>query len=451
MKGKWHIAGLMILLAAGLTGCGQQNTAGNPGTVSSGTVSAEVVTKTVDWYANSSNSYEVSEGEYAGDDPELLVQKKLDGTEVRTYGIKGLYELGRVTDQWIYYVVEREDDLDEENCSLAELWRVPVEKGNEGDHLLLEKKELLLSGYHMNSSLYVADDYIMYLVEEDDEEKRAVYRYDLQTKQSVPLMDGKKMEEAELVWGRQKTQGPMILQDQLFLAAEHNLYAIEPDSGRWKQIYQDESQDISIIVREKDPQGQYFYFSDNEQIYRYHAGAEKAELFLSRTVIREKLEELGLWGKKGRYEEGCICDIMAYRDYLYLDVSVSWKQRMRLDETSNEELQGKMLDWECSRTILLKISPEHPAELVHESAVADYFESHSNHIDREKLGYEYIEDSAIGGLSPEKGEILLICNGSRYFFDTLSYAAYDLTTGKIRKVKREDGDRERGISVNERK
>lgn len=460
MKREWlafsivsNLVALVLVLA--LTGCGAVTETEHLVAVSGEAVSGEAVVRnvtddsavkpdgeaerkdgTVSWYANKDNEYEIS-------DEELLVQKKRDGTVVHTFQIKDLYQLGRVTNQWIYYIVYREDDMDKENCCLSELWRMSTGKRADGDHPDLEKKELLLSLYHMSVDFYVTDDYIIYLGgEDDDEERMTVYRFDLQTKQSVPLMDGKKLKWADLIWRIREDQGPLMLQGQLFLDTEDSIYAFEADSGRYKQIYYFKKDEA--YANDIEQSGEYIYFSpDNSQIYRYHAGDEKAELFIPKAVIQQKLEEICLWGKNGRDGTGGIYGIMSYKDRLYLDVSVSWKQKMRLGEDENGDGGGEMTDWDCNRTILLSVPVSSPEELAYESAVTDYFKKHSQYIDNMRpAGNEYLEDSRICGISPEKGEILLMSNGSRYFFDTRSYAAYDLTTKKIRKVKRKEAEKE---------
>lgn len=468
MKREWCSFGIVSKLVAlalvlALIGCGQGKEAGNLTAASGGAVSGETIERDVtgvskvvaadeteekdeiiNWYANKDNVYDISE---ESEDEDLLVQKKLDGTVVRTFRIKGLYHLGRVTDQWIYYIVYREDDRDEENCCLSELWRIPTGKREDGDHPDLEKKELLLSRYHMSDDFYATDDTIIYLGgedDDDDEEWMTVYRYDLQTKQSVPLMDGKKLEGAEFVWNRrQEDQGPLMLQGQLFLATEHSLFSMEAESGNWKQIYYDRENEYEDDFFNMERGGKYIYLSpDSEQVYRYRGGDKKAKVIISKDRIQKKLDEICLWGKKGRDGQGSINGVMVYQDRLYLSVCVSWKQRMRLDEYEDEEVRREMIDWECRRTILLSAPVSSPTELTHESAVAAYFKEHSWYVDNMKEGNHHIEDSSIGYISPEKGEILLMMNGYRGHFDSRSYAAYNLTTKKIRKVKRKEAEAE---------
>lgn len=272
-----------------------------------------------------------------------------------------------------------------------------------------------------------------------------LYRYDTETKQSVPVMDGKELEEAAFVWRKQEEKGPLMLQGQLFLADEHSLYSIEADSGAWKQIYHDSQEFLDFLSsgREIERCGGYIYFSpDNKQIYRYSGNDEKAERVLSEDAVREKLEEISLWGEKGQDGEGGIYGIMAYQGRLYLDVAVSWTQKMRLklSEDAEAEEGGEEADWRCNRTILLSTAGD-SGELTYESAVSDYFEKHAKYVSQDKWEEKvHNEDSSIYILNEK--EILLSCNQSRYFNSPV-YAAYDPETKKIRKVTKEEAGEER--------
>ncbi len=458
MKRKWcgWILVAVIVLLTGLTACGQKGTAGKLTAASGGAGEGSDLqsekkgqeNEDINWYANKDNAYEKLEtyDEEKDMDKNFLVQKKMDGTTVQRFYIKDLYELYRVTDQWIYYCVYRDDDMDADNCRLSEVWRAPIEKKTDGDHPDLGKKELLLSMYHM-TDLCVMDPYIYYLGGEDEEEsgKMTLYRYDTETKQSVPVMDGKELEEAAFVWRKQEEKGPLMLQGQLFLADEHSLYSIEADSGAWKQIYHDSQEFLDFLSsgREIERCGGYIYFSpDNKQIYRYSGNDEKAERVLSEDAVREKLEEISLWGEKGQDGEGGIYGIMAYQGRLYLDVAVSWTQKMRLklSEDAEAEEGGEEADWRCNRTILLSTAGD-SGELTYESAVSDYFEKHAKYVSQDKWEEKvHNEDSSIYILNEK--EILLSCNQSRYFNSPV-YAAYDPETKKIRKVTKEEAGEER--------
>ncbi len=448
MKRNWRRWFLVVLtvLFTGLTACGQ-GTGGSLTAVSGGAGSGlrDEVKQQRDeyssWFANKENAYEVLEtyDEKKDTDKNFLVQKKLDGTTVRRFYIKDLYQLNRVTDEWIYYCVYREDDMDDDNCRLCEVWRAPAGKETDGDHPVLEKKERLLSMYHL-TDLCVLDSYIYYLGGEDGVEdgKMTLYRYDLETKRPIPVMGDKKLEEAAFVWRKQEEKGPLMLQGQLFLSDEDSLYSLKADSGEWKQIYYGEDLSFLSSGSEIERCGENIYFSpDNKQIYRYGGMAEKAERVIPKDAIQAKLEEISLWGRKGHEGEGSIYGIMVYHGRLYLTVGVSWTQRMRLKLTEAAEAEegGAEADWRCSRTILLSAAAEF-GELTYESAVSDYFAEHAKYVSQDKFNERvHNEDSSLGVLNEK--EILLSCNRSRYF-NAPVYAAYDPETKKIRKVAKEE-------------
>lgn len=454
MKREWRVSGIFpgfvaLALVLALIGCGRREDTVDLAAVSNGAVSGEAAQTTdteedenQDWYANDDNVYSYGEGGALDEDD--LIQMKPDGTIVRKWEIKDFYRLCKVTDQWIYYIVYREDDMDEDNCRLSEVWRMPIEKKEDGDHPHPEKKELLLSGYHISESIYVSDSCIIYLEGDDGEEELVtMYHYDLQTKQSEPWMDGKRFEEADFVWRQSETHGLLVFQGQLLFYTEDSIYLIEIDSGKWKQIYYG-AKDLELFDNMIERCGQDIYFiSDDDQIYRYCSGDERAELFLSKEGIMSKLEKICLWGEKGWDGEGFINSIMIYKGRMYLNVGVSWKQKMRLYKDVDGKDRGKMADWECWRTILLSAPVSSPAELTHESAVADYFKKHCKYADSMKTGgNEHIEDSRISFAVLKNGEVLLMINGSRAYFDSRSYAAYDPVTKKIRKVKRKEAETE---------
>lgn len=455
MKKKWVGWIQVVLLVLVLTACGQKGIAGNLTAASGGVAGDDGLRdeqeedrdEDLNWYANKDNVYEMLQtyDEKKDLDKNYLLQKKPDGTTVKRFYIKGLYELYRVTDQWIYYCVYREDDMDDENCRLSEVYRVPTGKKADGDHPALEKKELLFTSYHI-TDLCVLDPYIFYLDSEMEGEEKILYRYDPETKQTVPLMEGEKLEEPSFAWKKQEDKGPLMLQGQLFLLDENSLYSIEADNGECRQVFHVSKGDLSLLSsgREMERCGEYIYFSpDDKQIYRYGGTDKRAERVISGEAVQAKLEEICLWGEKGHDGEGGISGIMAYEDRLYFIVEVSWTQKMRLklSEAAEAEEGGKEADWRCTRTILLSAQEHSPAELTYESAVSDYFAEHAKYVSQDKFGDRvHNEDSSIWILNEK--EILLSCNGSRGFNSPV-YAAYDPGTKKIRKVTKEEAGDER--------
>ena len=192
---------VLLLAAVCLTGCSgeyvregisRQNETPSVEVVSGGAVSGGVVSgqavvaekvsdKKIDigrkyQFCNSTDLY-VSSGEYENG----IEHRRRDGAFVETLkpGKRGADEiwLALVEEDWLYYGRWYRDEEDTGGEESDELWRAPIQKGKEGDKVLLDQEEFIVKGKgEVYEGVFVIGDMLYYT---DDE---GYYKYDMKKK-----------------------------------------------------------------------------------------------------------------------------------------------------------------------------------------------------------------------------------------------------------------------------
>lgn len=323
-KVKYITAGLALCgILTGLMSCGVVNTDGDSassvsgsavtGSVATGSAasgSTLAVTSTEkdverNRYANHNNiyktTYDISD-EY--EENQKLAQMKLDGTVVQRYEIEGLDGVAWVTDEWVYYVIEK--------CAL---WRAPIEKAAGGDRLKLDRAERLFQEEYLYAeNIYVADTGVFYIAA-----KYELRQYDFAKKKSVLL---KKVEGwLDILFTDEPSENrPIMLGDSLFIQHQHEskLYTLDTTNASLKEIYKD--LDLNLLypdsILEYEDSVYFVPNSEEMQVYRYDG--EKVECMIKKGAMKKRISDLNY----PTGDEVAINRIFTYKDRMYFYVRV---------------------------------------------------------------------------------------------------------------------------------
>lgn len=433
---KIGISFVCILLFVGLTGCGVGNITGGESqkTVSGGAVSgsssderaadaakkADQSMKKVNRFVNDNSRYREEE---KGDDT-ILVQQKLDGTLVEEFAVPDLYFLCGVTNQWVYYSTidySLGDDMP------RDVWRTPIVKKKDGDHLNWKKKEKLfrLDYLEAGDMMYVTDSYIIYRGITEDMVTEALYQFDLEKKKSEQLFTNR----SYIVASDLGDEECYVKNGSLLVATEEDLGWMEPQSGKLEKIYSGlDLQEIPEGILCVSQCGQELYFTpDHWRVCRYRDGDTVADCVMEKGDIQRKLEEI-VREKKGKEVMGPIKEMFAYQDRMYLSISAQWRQP--------EHTEAGKRKIERNQEILLSVAVDHISDLRYETAVTQYLEKHASLIKatRKEKGNKFVSCDLDGYFYQINGaRAVYMLNYTKGSTKPKGFACYNLETGKMRK------------------
>lgn len=364
--GKRHVVMgvLLAILVSGLCGCQKKNIAADYRDTVSGAVirpGLDEAQTSEDFWTLAQERLRGAEKRFAfGDEifttlideskesmPLILVRQDAEGRQHK-YEIKGLVALCAVTEDWLYYVTE---DENEEGDTYEALWRAPVD-GTAKEPLLLHKLERLISGAMFVSDLYVTDSYLIFEGCVDEKGGSRCYRYNLDTGKCVPLGEEREFEEGDLLYTDSEL---VVFNGCLFMETEKGVYTIDPKEDRITRLMDKEDP-----VRMVQCGGKMYLTADHKTVFCYEGMEGKPVCVLPETVLKKKLEEMKLWGEDGTYRSHSIEGIFANGGRLYFSVSAEWKSKK--DSSYGGVIRG----------ILLSAAAENVAELRHENGVFDY-------------------------------------------------------------------------------
>lgn len=407
------------LVVALFTGCGLSNTAGD--TVSDGAVSGSAVsggavapekrkvkdqaekdettaTEVKNCLANDDNRYDVV---WKDGGAHFLRQTRLDGSHKKKIEIKNIDSVCWVTNEWVYYTVSKEED--EKDA----LYRIPIKKTEQGDSLLLKRKEAVVTENYVDSDLYVTDTYIIYHTYADNYRSR-IYKLDLRTKEKKALLLAEDAEEVFNIcymWGEDEDgeKGfPVMKSGKLFLCGEYKVWLLDPETEEVKQLASGDR------FWHEVQQGKIWFVGD-ESIYLYDEKKEEAACVLSQEQLRELLVQEGIFGNKQSTREVEIYETWYYQGRFYLEI-YSYDKKPYWD-------------------VLLSFSLQNPEDIRNERTASDFIRK----LDEKGYGYDEICEVKDGkmllGFWAEKED------------EEDPYAVYDLDTKKIRRISEKEADR----------
>ncbi len=413
---------LVMALLVSMTGCQWRSGKGKnvyPATDDFWQLVQKEMEENTEVFSNDNNSYCITIGE---DDEEVLTQQQIDGTLIQNHSVNQLDELLQVSNVWLYYSTW------ENEAGFPVFWRVPIQKTENGDQLLWEKREALLLDFTEIS--YITDFYVIY------ETVDGIFKLNLQNGEKLSVMVENRQLNGTVVCCRY--QGSVILDEKLFVIEGSSLYSLEPDSGTVMQIYTGEKwKDDFTLYRHTGMvsfDDSVYFTCDNETIWQYCKGEEQAVCVISEEDFSKKLKEFGL-KKKNRFQEYCITEIFLYQDRVYF-----WIKEY-------DEKQERPADAEIC---FLSAPASDLSQLRNESVVTDYLhywktegtfaDAISDDIVNQEM-YMYKPDR-IEGVVDDKiilSEIRLSQSG-RSYVERMYFVAYDpeldqiLERSDIRKV-----------------
>ena len=418
---KQYITKLLTgtLVAALLTGCGFSNTAGD--TVSDGAVSGSAVSgdavapqnrkvkdqadkdqttvaEVKDCLENDDNRYGIG---YNNDGDPFLRQTRLDGSHKKKIEIKDIYFLLWVTNEWVYYTVYPESGDEKET-----LYRIPIKKTEQGDSLLLKKKEVVITENYLDSNLYVTDTYIIYCTW-DDKYKNRIYKLDLRTKEKKALLTAKDDEDEEeyeiyYMWEDGVKKFPLMKSGKLFVCDQDKVWLLDPETEKVKQLASGD------WFRHEVQQGKIWFFGD-ESIYWYDEKKEEAVCVLWQEKLRELLVQEGILGNKQSKGNVEIYAEWYYQGRFYLEVY--W------------------YDKKLETDVLLSFSLQNPEDIRNERTASDFIRKYN-----EK---EYCYDEVY---EVKDGKMLMNFWAKEEDEEDF-YAVFDLDTKRIRRISVKEAER----------
>lgn len=405
------------LVAALLTGCGLSNTAGD--TVSDGAVSGSAVsgdavapqnrkvkdqadkdettaTEVKNCLANDDNRYGIG---YNNDGDPFLRQTRLDGSHKKKIEIKDIESVCWVTNEWVYYIASKEGD------EKATLYRIPIKKTEQGDSLLLKRKEVVVTENYVDD-LYVTDTYIIYCTC-DDKYRDRIYKLDLRTKEKKNLLLAEDADDIFgicYMWGKDEDDEkrfPLMKSGKLFFCSEDKVWLLDPETEEVKQLASGD------WFWHEVKQGKIWFVGD-ESIYWYDEKKEEVVCVLSREQLRELLVQEGILGNKQSKRKVEIYETWYYQGRFYLEVY--W------------------YDKKLETDVLLSFSLQNPEDIRNERTASDFIRKYN-----EK---EYFYEEVYG---VKDGKMLMgfWAEGDEEDF----YAVYDLDTKRIRRIREKEAER----------
>lgn len=395
-----------LCILSGLTGC--ERFSGRQDTVHDG-VSSDIVSSVtavegtgqteripLNYYERNSTNLYLSSGDYNT----VIVQRKLDGTLVKTLEPElrraDMISVRYVDDKWLYYTRWRKKD------DSAELWRAPIQKRDDCDDVKLEQEELVLvSDDGIYDSIYVAGDVLYYSEASEREHVGAYRKYDLKRQRQVKFRNGapKQSLYSANYWLGFCNETMFLARDDELANDDHSggIYAQEQETDIFHRITKHFVN--CCVFNEK-----YMYFTeytgeeDRDCVKIYGEGIREPEVYVSHKQVRAAMEEQGFAKKE---EEVTI-------EFLYLTEE-------RLYILAEADMQSQVV-LSCGLT----------GEPV---------------LTREQKLYDRYKDKFINGEFGTEGDIYFVdgkCLVEDYSDEESTYECCDLTTGETKTVTEQD-------------
>ncbi|MDE6568119.1 MAG: hypothetical protein K2K70_10370 [Lachnospiraceae bacterium] len=427
----------IITIIFTLTGCGRNVTDQNSDpadSVNKITTLSESPNEGIDLLSNSSNSYfNIPDGV----DIQGVIQQDIAGTtEGQIIEIPDCAEVYAVTDSGLYYTKYDYDDEDKDSgIRSGSLYRIPIEKTDHGDRLLIEQSETIFQPEKSIQSIddipYITDKYIIYI-----SSGKLLYKLTLTEKTPQLLYEWKDAEKYEeegyFTLMKDYNNNHLIQKDGLlFLATYTGIFSLDPDNGELHQIHTDEyDNDHSQAAFNGN-----LYITCGHEVYLYDGTTDQAVCFLDTDAIYQSVDAVNPWSDsdsdtdtnrhckiKGIYPDG---------DKIYYNIEANWRKKEKAD---NGLEKGKMVDQWHRRTLLFSTQNEKNSALQYEKDFSEYWNRTIKHKtdypDEEEIGSPY-ESLELGHIHGIQNHTVTFCpNGN--VTDTM--VEYDLQTGNTRQL-----------------
>lgn len=343
-----------------------------------------------------------------------IEQRTLDGILCFSCKVKSLKELWWVDNGWIYYSVALPGNSGEE------LRRAPISQEEEGERILWNQKENLLTDEYINA-LCISGSYVVY------RGNKTYYRYDLQQKTSLAL--GCKGKQKYIPWTEfisTLQNVPLVKDGFTFLGNPHyvgHFYCLDIENWKVRKIagrklFYDQVAATSHA---------FFYVSGNGNIWQYNPTTNQSSLFADKKAIDKIIQGIQP-APAHKKVTWAIHEIFGEHDDLYIQVYTYWQ----------EKTKGKADTEEHYRMLILSIPQDVPFEISYEKALSECL--------KEKSRRQYLQRF---DCTAESGEICNIVdgccilllysggkkNGKRYVFKD---GCYSLNTGSFKYITKKD-------------
>ena len=259
-------------------------------------------------YSNDSNSYQMELNEEKTET--VLVQRNLDGSSPQKFPEEEVVEILSVTNQELYYKKWEEITAD------TVLWRVPIQKTQEGDVLLWKERKGLAQSERDDFCL-VPDSCVIY---EDD---NLIHKLELSTDETAPLCEEMHWTRPDIVMGR--TRETVCIDGNVFIQDGGNLYCLDTAQEKAWQIYGDNrapnlKEGFYECYNSVVTSGDSLYFTqDFKSVWQYRLGEEQAVCAVSQEQLLESLQKLESQNDAS-YQDYSITGLELYQNELYLAI-----------------------------------------------------------------------------------------------------------------------------------
>lgn len=164
---------------------------------------------------------------------QVWMQENPDGTGKKTIGLEHVSCVLWLTNDWIYYSCERNDNHD--------VYRVPIGHKEEVSYDISGQErlfEMQTDGEDIQDTFFVTDTYIFYSQFDENSEISTYYRYDMETGKSTEVFTleaGDEGIEAEMIQNK-CTNLPVMLENSFFLSNDTGIWRVYFDTLEKKRI-----------------------------------------------------------------------------------------------------------------------------------------------------------------------------------------------------------------------
>lgn len=236
---------------------------------------------------NDRNIYEEGDG--------VLIQRRLDGTLVKTWKVKKLYNLLYVDDEYVYYSNSYypDDDGDEEPCS--DVYAIPIRTGGDGNDVLMTERTEKITGSLEGvvcRPFYIDGEYMICRL------------YDYEWGSDIIKLDRKKGKIKGMRRKDEEYDGYSsfaVVGGTLFSYVEDRLCSQKPAS--------DEQQELGTDWQCEWSRTQFFY-KEKQQYMMYDVEQEKTSLLNEEDLLQKIAQEEGV-------DRSCIYEDVTYGESLF--------------------------------------------------------------------------------------------------------------------------------------
>lgn len=326
---KWVGALFFLALVANISsGCGMENNAGNANSASGSATQSDAQTGNrdedgihIETPATTYSRYYNGSCLYVTDWNSNIYQYSLEIDEAK----KNCYKPGGhtgaiwVTDNWLYYCSASKYSETGEGF----LWRIPLNKENGEEQLVVEEKEKLAPVKNWYDFLDVTDEYVAYMTNDN------IFRLDLASKKTKNITNAITFYESAdrpyLVTSA--CLNPLVNDHTTFCYDENGkMYRLDLQKGTCKKANKALLQDgVASRICSAD---EFLYFgtakAEKGNITKYNVKTDTPETILKGEKIEQLLLQEEPWDYDEEFTEWIAYPAFVSNDRLYLCISLRW-------------------------------------------------------------------------------------------------------------------------------